>query len=132
LTGIAGADGTVLVETFSKEQGLPAIYMPFQTAIAGDPELLTVLDDDVPIPEDEEPAFARVRVEDDAPDMPDMPETLDIPDAPDMPEEVILERDGIHYINSHVLAGAGEKSLDQKFLDLVESVTGSPESGPPL
>jgi hypothetical protein len=45
--------------------------------------------------------------------------------SPENPvKEVILERDGIHYIDNQVLNPDGEtvKALDQKFLDLVDSV----------
>jgi hypothetical protein len=42
----------------------------------------------------------------------------------DPPEQVILERDGIHYINSRFINPGEEtkKNLDKKFLDLVDSV----------
>jgi hypothetical protein len=48
---------------------------------------------------------------------------------PEPPEEVILERDGIHYINSRFMDPGAEtkKNLDQKFLDLIDSVI-NPES----
>jgi hypothetical protein len=40
------------------------------------------------------------------------------------PDEVILERDGIHYINSRFMhpGEETEKTLDKKFLDLIDSV----------
>jgi hypothetical protein len=49
------------------------------------------------------------------------------------PEEVILERDGIYYINSRFMnpGEETEKNLDQKFFDLIDSVI-NPESPPAL
>jgi hypothetical protein len=54
--------------------------------------------------------------------------------APDTPvKEVILERDGIHYIDNRALKPDGEtvKALDQKFLDLVDSVIKAAHTGAP-
>jgi hypothetical protein len=54
--------------------------------------------------------------------------------APETPaKEVILERDGIHYINNRALEPDGEtvKTLDQKFLDLVDSVINPASPGAP-
>jgi hypothetical protein len=58
----------------------------------------------------------------------DAPEEL-LPEEPE--EDVILERDGLHVVNSRVLNPDGEtkKALDRKFLDLVESIIKPPSSG---
>jgi hypothetical protein len=111
-----GADGTGL--ECAENQGIPAVYTPFQTAITGDPEILQALDDNDGFPAGESPAENRTDAAD---------------PADDMPEEVILERDGIHYINSRFFNPQGEtaKNLDQKFLDLVESVSPAPDPGAP-
>jgi hypothetical protein len=46
-------------------------------------------------------------------------------------EEVILERDGIHYINSRFMdpGEEAEKNLDKKFLDLIDSVVNPEDIG---
>jgi hypothetical protein len=51
----------------------------------------------------------------------------------ELTDEVILDRDGIHYINSRVLNPDKdtEKTLDPKFLDLVDSVMKPATPGAP-
>ena len=62
-------------------------------------------------------------------------ETLLAEEVPEVePEdEVILERDGIHYVNSRALNPDKEtkKTLDHNFLNLVESLINPPHSGRP-
>jgi hypothetical protein len=78
---------------------MPIMYEPFHAEINQEPEILTAFEEaDIPITETssgEHPA-----------------------------EAVILERDGIHYINNRALNPDkdAEKNLDTKFLNLVESV----------
>jgi hypothetical protein len=83
------------------------MYKLFQMESLRNPEILGVLEDD------EAPAEEVLPVE---------PE-----------EEVILERDGIHVINSRILNPDGEiqKTLDHKFLNLVESLIKPPGAGAP-
>jgi hypothetical protein len=78
---------------------MPIVYKPFGVEINRAPEVLTA-------PEGE-----------DAPVLEDLPEELT--------EEIILEQDGVHYINSQALKADTdtEKALDLEFLNLVESVT---------
>jgi hypothetical protein len=54
------------------------------------------------------------------------PEILPAPE-----DEVILERDGLHIINSRALNPDAEtkKTLDHQFLNLVESLINPPKSG---
>jgi xanthine dehydrogenase molybdopterin-binding subunit B len=77
---------------------MPVIYKPFYSESIQDPEVLTAL------PAEDVPGA----------------ETL----SEEVEDEIILERDGIHYINNQVLHPDEdtEKALDPKFLDLVESV----------
>jgi hypothetical protein len=77
---------------------MPVIYKPFGVEINRAPEILTALEEeDIPVLEDisGEPA-----------------------------DEIILERNGIHYINGQALKADADtgKALDRKFLNLVDSV----------
>jgi hypothetical protein len=58
--------------------------------------------------------------------------TKEVP-AAEPEDEVILERDGIHFINSRVLNPDREtkKTLDRTFLNLVESLIDPPHPGAP-
>jgi hypothetical protein len=81
---------------------MPIIYEPFHAKTNQDPEILTAMEEaDLPLtpPPAEEPE-----------------------DRP--ADEVILERNGIHYINNRMLNPDKdtEKALNPKFLNLVESV----------
>jgi hypothetical protein len=83
---------------------MPLIYKLFQMESFQNPEVLEALETD------EVPAEEVLPVE---------PE-----------EEAILERDGIHVVNSRVLNPDGEtkKTLDHQFLNLVESLIKPPGS----
>jgi hypothetical protein len=94
------------LEEFRENYGIPAIYEPFRVEINGDPEILPAFEDgDIPLPE-----------------------------APGSPADaVILERNGIHYINNRALNPDKdtEKTLNPKFLSLVESVIKRTDSEAP-
>jgi hypothetical protein len=87
------------MEEISEGRGMPLVHKLFQTGIAEDPEILPVLIEDT-APGGEEPHLI------------------------DAAEEVILEQDGIPYVNSQALSPGGKaaKALDQKFLNLVDSL----------
>ncbi|MDR0624073.1 MAG: hypothetical protein LBG10_06540 [Treponema sp.] len=85
---------------------MPIIYEPFRIEINREPEILSAL-------EDEDLGFSETPMENPA-------------------ELVILERNGIHYINNRALHPDEdtEKSLNPKFLSLVESVIKPDGKGP--
>ncbi|MDR2477801.1 MAG: hypothetical protein LBD48_00655 [Treponema sp.] len=74
--------------------GMPVIYQPFQGPSGVEPELLQGVDDDPSQTPEAEPAA----------------------------DGVIVQQNGIHYINSNVLNQHNEEKLDSGFRELVESV----------
>jgi hypothetical protein len=96
------------MEECSEDQGMPLVYKPFQTSIAGDPEMLPVLI------EEAVPAGEETRLIDTA-------------------EEVIMEQDGIPYVNNQAIIPGRKtaKTLDQKFLTLVDSLIKPADPGGP-
>jgi hypothetical protein len=77
------------------------VYTPFLYEETGEPEVLNILEDESPVDD-----------------------IADVEELSDTAEEIILEKNGIHFINSNVLSPdrETEKNLDAEFRKLVDSV----------